>query len=134
MILPWHKSAYSKLKKMIDQNHLPHALLITGVEKIGKFELAQKLIQTLLCTDSSCGKCVTCLALMKDEPTADLDDSVLIRRSHYPNLIYCRIELRDKPPHNMAKDILVDQIRAFCDSLAKTADSLQIGVFFTQTK
>ena len=130
MIFPWHKSAYSKLKKMIDQNHFPHALLITGVEKIGKFELAQKLIQTLLCTDSSCGKCVTCLALMKDEPTADLDDSVLIRRSHYPNLIYCRIELRDKPPHNMAKDILVDQIRAFCDSLAKTADSLQIGVIF----
>ena len=72
MIFPWHKSAYSKLKKMIDQNHLPHALLITGVEKIGKFELAQKLIQTLLCTDSSCGKCVTCLALMKDEPTNDI--------------------------------------------------------------
>ena len=32
MILPWHKSAFSKLKKMIDLNHVPHALLITGVE------------------------------------------------------------------------------------------------------
>jgi len=49
MILPWHQSAFLELRKMIDQNHLPHALLITGVEKIGKFELAEQLIQTLLC-------------------------------------------------------------------------------------
>jgi DNA polymerase-3 subunit delta' len=128
MILPWHKSAYSKLKKMIDQNHFPHALLITGVEKIGKFELAQKLIQTLLCEEQSCGQCELCLTLKKDNPREVLEYSVLIRRSHYPNLIYCRNELNDSGA--VSKDIRVDQVRAFCESLGKTADALQIGVIF----
>ena len=128
MILPWHRSAYTKINKMIDQNHLPHALLITGVQKIGKFEFAQTLIQKLLCKESSCGKCGTCLSLMKDQPNANLEHSALIRRSHYPNLIYCRAELNDSG--SMSKDIRVDQIRAFCESLGKTADSLQIGIIF----
>ncbi len=128
MILPWHRSAYTKINKMIDQNHLPHALLITGVQKIGKFEFAQTLIQKLLCKESSCGKCGTCLSLMKDQPNANLEHSALIRRSHYPNLIYCRVELNDSG--SMSKDIRVDQIRAFCESLGKTADSLQIGIIF----
>ena len=30
----------------------------------------------------------------------------------------------------MSKDIRVDQIRAFCESLGKTAETLQIGVIF----
>ena len=128
MILPWHKSAYSKLKKMIDQNHFPHALLITGVEKIGKFELAQKLIQTLLCEEQSCGQCELCLTLKKDNPREDLEYRALIRRSHYPNLIYCCNELNDSG--TMSKDIRVDQVRAFCESLGKTADALKIGVIF----
>ena len=128
MIFPWHKSAYSKLKKMIDQNHFPHALLITGVEKIGKFELAQKLIQTLLCEEQSCGQCELCLTLKKDNPREDLEYSALIRRSHYPNLIYCCNELNDSG--TMSKDIRVDQVRAFCESLGKTADALKIGVIF----
>jgi DNA polymerase-3 subunit delta' len=130
MTLPWHSSAHKKIDKMINQNHLPHALLITGVQKIGKFEFSQTLIQQLLCKESSCGKCSICLSLIKDEPNADLENHVLIRRSHFPNLIYCRIERREKSPHDMAKNILVDQIRAFCDSLAKTANSLQIGIIF----
>lgn len=128
MNLPWHSSAHKKINKMIDQNHLPHALLITGVQKIGKFEFAQTLIQKLLCKDSFCGNCAVCLSLTKDEPNANLEHSVLIRRSHYPNLIYCRAELNDSG--SMSKDIRVDQIRAFCESLGKTADSLQIGIIF----
>ena len=128
MNLPWHQSAHKKINQMIDQNHLPHALLITGVQKIGKFEFAQALIQKLLCKESSCGKCGVCLSLTKDEPNTNIEHSVLIRRSHYPNLIYCRAELNDSG--SMSKDIRVDQIRAFCDSLGKTADSLQIGIIF----
>ena len=48
MTFPWHKKASEKLDKMIEQNHLPHALLITGVEKIGKFDFTQALIKKLL--------------------------------------------------------------------------------------
>ncbi len=128
MILPWHRNAFAKLKQMIDQNHLPHALLITGVEKIGKFELANQLIKTLLCKKNSCGECKNCQSLKKDNPKKILDHSVLIRRSHYPNMIYCSNELNDKGI--LSKEIRVDQIRAFCESLEKTAQELQIGMIF----
>jgi len=128
MILPWQKSARDKLDKMIQQNHLPHALLITGVKRIGKLTLTQNLIQKLLCHDSSCGTCELCQSLQKDYPEEEIGHSVLIRRSHYPNLIYCRTELNDSG--SMSKEIRVDQIRAFCEVLSKTAESLQIGVIF----
>ena len=128
MMFPWHKKASDKLEKMIEQNHLPHALLITGVEKIGKFNFTQNLIKKLVCSNSSCNLCELCTALNNDDPLLELDHSVLIRRSHYPNLIYCRTELNDSG--SMSKDIRVDQIRAFCESLGKTAETLQIGVIF----
>ena len=128
MMFPWHKKAIEKLDKMIEQKLLPHALLISGVEKIGKFDFTQNLIQKLLCSDSSCNHCEICNALKNDDLLSDLDQSVSIRRSHYPNLIYCRAELNDSG--SMSKDIRVDQIRAFCESLGKTADTLQIGVIF----
>ena len=128
MNLPWHQSAHKKINKMIDQNHLPHALLITGVQNIGKLEFSQNLIQRLLCSNDSCGNCEVCLYIMKDNPSSALEHSVFIRRSHYPNLIYCRTELNDSG--SMSKDIRVDQVRAFCDSLGKTADSIQIGIIF----
>jgi DNA polymerase III, gamma/tau subunits len=128
MILPWHKKPFAKLKQMIDQNHLPHALLITGSEKIGKFELMQQLVKTLLCEDQTCGQCALCRSIAKDNPKQVLDDSVLIRRSHYPNMVYCRTEINDKGVES--KNIRIDQIRAFCDALNKTADNLQIGVLF----
>ena len=128
MMFPWHKKASDKLDKMIEQNHMPHALLITGVEKIGKFDFTQSLIKKLLCPKASCDRCELCNALNNDDLMSELDHSVLIRRSHYPNLIYCRTELNDSG--SMSKDIRVDQIRAFCESLGKTAESLQIGVVF----
>ena len=128
MTLPWHQNAFAKLKQMLEQNHLPHALLITGPEKIGKLELALGFIQTLLCANQSCGECQHCRKLAKDDPRCDLDQPVLIRRSNYPNMIYCRKELA--PSGALAKEIKVDQIRAFCDSLNKTADELQVGIIF----
>ena len=88
MILPWHKKPFAKLKQMIDQNHLPHALLITGSEQMGKFELMQQLVKILLCEEETCDQCVLCRAISKDNPKQALDDSVLIRRSHYPNMVY----------------------------------------------
>ena len=131
MIFPWHKSAYSKLKKMIDQNHFPHALLITGVEKIGKFAFTEELVRLLLCENQSCGECDLCQSLKKDNPKEDLGYDVLIRRSHHPNLIYCRTEIpKDSASNSISKEIRIDQIRAFCETLSKTADGLQIGVIF----
>ena len=128
MMLPWHKAAFEKLRKMIDQNHLPHALLITGSPQMGKFELMQQLVQTLLCQDQSCGECNVCRAIAKDNPKEILETSTLIRRSHYPDMVYCRTEINNQGVES--NNIRIDQIRAFCETLNKTADDLQIGVLF----
>ncbi|MBC8493205.1 MAG: DNA polymerase III subunit delta' [Candidatus Thioglobus sp.] len=121
MNLPWHDQALSKLQKMIDQNHLPHALLITGGEKMGKFELMQQLVGILLNDDS---------VIRRDNIREDLDHPVLIRRSNYTNLIYCRAGEINEKTKNRSNDIRIDQVRAFCEALNKTADDLQIGVLY----
>ncbi|WPE16742.1 DNA polymerase III subunit delta' [Candidatus Thioglobus autotrophicus] len=121
MNLPWHDQALSKLQKMIDQNHLPHALLITGSEKIGKFELMQQLVGILLDNDE---------IIRRDNIREELDHPVLIRRSNYTNMIYCRAGEINEKTKNRSKDIRIDQVRAFCEALNKTADQLQIGVIF----
>ena len=121
MNLPWHDQALAKLQKMIDQNHLPHALLITGNEKIGKFEFMQQLVGVLLNDDA---------IIRKDNILQELDHPVLIRRSNYPNMVYCRAGEINEKTKNRSKDIRINQVRAFCEALNKTADQLQIGVIF----
>ncbi len=120
-ILPWHQTAFTKLEKMIAQNHLPHALLITGVIQMGKFELAISLIKTLIKN----GDCIDA-----DNVRDDLDVAVLYRRSHYENLIYCRGGEINKKTKKISKKIRIDQVRGFCEALNKTANDLQIGLLF----
>ena len=121
MILPWHQVAFDKLSKMVENDHLPHALLITGAEGIGKLELAKTFIKTLAPHGDR---------IDQDLIEQELDTPTLIRRSNYENLIYCRSgEINDKTK-NRSKEIRIDQVRAFCEALNKTADDLQIGVLF----
>lgn len=120
-ILPWHQTAFAKLQKMIEQNHLPHALLITGAAQIGKFELMQQLVGVLLNDDE---------LIRRDNVKEDLDYTVLIRRSNYPNMIYCRAGELSPTTKKPSKEIRIDQVREFCDVLNKTADTLQIGVIY----
>ena len=128
MILPWHNHAFLKFDKMIKQNRLPHALLISGPKQIAKFEFVKMLIKHLLCKDNACGTCALCVGIDSDNVRQDLDKSVLIRRSHYQNMVYCRSEIGANG-HKLS-DIKVDQIRFFCETLYKTADNLRIGVLF----
>jgi len=121
MNLPWHDQVLAKLQQMIDQNHLPHALLITGNEKIGKFEFMQQLVGVLLNDDA---------VIRKDNILQELDHPVLIRRSNYPNMIYCRSGEINENTKNRSNEIRINQVRAFCEALNKTADQLQIGVIF----
>lgn len=121
MTLPWHQKAYSKLVQMIDQNHLPHALLITGSERMGKIELMQDLVSLLTGEKEK---------IKRDNIRHELDYPTLIRRSNYQNMIYCRAGEVNENTKNISKDIRVDQVRAFCDALNKTSDELQIGVLF----
>jgi len=64
MIYSWHQSTWDKITKARSQDHLPHALLLTGEAGIGKAELAKELAKSLLCLSplsyKACSSCKAC--------------------------------------------------------------------------
>lgn len=64
--IPGHEAAKARLRAMADNDHLPHALLISAPEGAGEMMLARAFVQYLHCTDhtpdgDSCGKCPSCI-------------------------------------------------------------------------
>jgi DNA polymerase-3 subunit delta' len=61
---PWHDSSWEKFVTARSRNHLPHALLISGSEGIGKLGFAKKIVNALLCTspvdNQACQNCKSC--------------------------------------------------------------------------
>ncbi len=67
-LLPWHQSLWQQLQQSRRQGRLPHALLLSGAEGLGKLAFAQSLARSVLCEqpDSqghACGHCRQCLLL-----------------------------------------------------------------------
>lgn len=62
--IPSHESVKERLRALVDNNRLPHALLIEGPEGVGKFALARALAQYIHCENrtagDSCGVCPSC--------------------------------------------------------------------------
>lgn len=60
-----NEPAKQQLKRMIDADKIPHALLLTGPQGIGKLALARAAAQYIHCehkvNGDSCGKCPSCL-------------------------------------------------------------------------
>jgi len=48
-VQPWHQSVWHELVRRQQSGGLPHALLLTGLEGIGKHQLALHVAQWLLC-------------------------------------------------------------------------------------
>lgn len=63
--IPAHESIKERLRAMVDNDRLPHALLIHGRSGTGKMMMARALSQYIHCTDrqsgDSCGKCPACI-------------------------------------------------------------------------
>jgi len=61
---PWHQKTWDKFIDARSRQHLPHALLISGAEGIGKIEFAHKLVKSLLClepkSNNACNQCKAC--------------------------------------------------------------------------
>ena len=61
---PWQRSAWQQLFQQFESEHLPHALLFSGLEGVGKQQLARALAQLLLCDtpdhNLACGQCKGC--------------------------------------------------------------------------
>jgi len=63
--IPAHESVKEHLRALVDNNRLPHALLLEGPAGIGKFALARALAQYIHCENrtadgDSCGVCPSC--------------------------------------------------------------------------
>lgn len=59
-----HQSEIDHLRRMVDDDRIPHALLISGAPGSGKFMLARAFAQYIHCTDKvngdACGRCPSC--------------------------------------------------------------------------
>jgi len=108
MPLPWQQTAWSQLEQSWRTDRLPHALLLHGVEGLGKFELAKWLAQSLLCEAGSqpessrlqpCKQCASCK---------------LFAAGSHPDFILIR-------PEEDKQQISVDQIRIASERLSLTS-------------
>jgi len=101
----WITEQQLLLSQQISNNTLPHALVITGVEKSGKALLAQWLVEVLACQQLSesngvlvaCQQCKCCQ---------------LLQSASYPDHLYLRLE---------GNTIGVDQVRQASRFFEKTA-------------
>ena len=101
--LPWQETLWDTLNTSIEQERLPHAILINGPSGIGKVRLAKALAQHLLCsaemTKYACGSCKGCQ---------------LLAAGSHADITYLE-------PEEPGKPIKIDPVRALCESLSKTA-------------
>ena len=76
--LPWHQQQWQLLQASRSQGRLPHAILLTGPQGLGKQEFAQLLAQSLLCQNpvedgQPCNECRFCqLFLAGNHPDFNL--------------------------------------------------------------
>jgi len=98
----WQQPQRSRLQRQIDEDRLPHAILLTGVSDIGKKGFAFALGSQLLCKHPDAGlACDSCAACH------------LLRAGSHPDLRIVRPE--------ESKLIVVGQIRDLIDWASKTA-------------
>ncbi len=105
-LYPWQQAIWQHLLAAHKAERLPHALLFTGAEGLGKSRLATTFAQALLCdalsdTGQPCGACRGCH---------------LFQVGNHPD--YRRIE-----PEEKGKAIKIDTIRAFVDKGALMAQA-----------
>ncbi len=97
MNYPWQATQWQSFCQQKSQQRLPHAIVITGVDGLGKLTLANQMVATMLCEqyDASepCGQCHSC--------------QLFIAGSHPDHIL---IE-----PEESGKQIKIEQIRALKD-------------------
>lgn len=98
MIYPWQTELWQRFTNQIQQKRVPHALLITGVAGLGKNQLCQRLVASMLCVSrqsdgTHCGQCHSCQ---------------LFNAGNHPD----HMEIN---PEENGKQIKIDQIRLLKD-------------------
>lgn len=101
MIYPWQQPQWQHLQQGREQGRLPHALLLTGPEGLGKRHFALQLAHGLLCQQpdpqgEACGQCPRCQ---------------LITAGNHPDFFALS-------PAEGSSVIKIDQIRALIESFS----------------
>lgn len=93
-LFPWQQEVWQHVVSRVEQQRLPHAVLLTGVEGLGKIQVAVKMAESLLCLAvdqqfHACGGCHSCQ---------------LMQAGNHPDHFTIRAE-------ETGKSIKIDQIR-----------------------
>ncbi len=103
-LLPWHETEWKQLQAVYAFGRLPHALLFTGAEGIGKLRFVSRFAAYLLCNTPS----------HADEPCGNCQSCRLFAKGNHP-------DYQEIVPDELGKAIKIDQIREFTGSAALTS-------------
>ncbi len=105
----WHQEQWHALDARLAQRRLPHALLLTGAQGVGKVAFAEALAAGLLCTQAegtqACGQCQNC---------------ALVAAGTHPDKSVVSFAVNPKDG-KVARELKVDQVRGIAESLTLTA-------------
>ncbi len=107
-ILPWHEEVWARLQRARHDDRMPHALLFSGPEGLGKHAFVRLFAQSLLCDspdarDLGCGSCRGCHLFLADT---------------HPDFRWLAPE-----PDAKSREIKIDAVRAANDADHLTAQS-----------
>ncbi len=131
-LAPWQQRIHDQAAEALDAGRLPHALLFSGPEGIGKRRVAERLARRLLCEArvppaDACGACRNCRLFDARHQMPSIETRPDGRLAHpdghsgHPDVRFVGFEWRDKPaPPRMRTDITIDQIRLMSEKLSLT--------------
>lgn len=100
---PWQLKQWQQLVTAVQQDKLPHALLLAGIPGLGKQQFAQNLAQFILCqaphNQSACNACTSCL---------------LFTSQNHPDYYFLQ-------PEEESKSLKIDTVRTLITDLQQTA-------------
>ncbi len=124
-ILPWQKASWEAIEKLLSTDKLPQALLLYGMEGLGKSQFAHYLAKSKLCLQNSLAPCEDCrschlfqvsthpdffhLALM------DSNQSIKIQAVREVNSAICK-----KPQLSPCQIVIIDDADAMTMSAANS--------------
>jgi len=112
MIYPWQQSQWQQVEQLIKSGRLPHAILLTGNQGLGKADFARALASAVLCkqptADSqACGQCQMCQ---------------LLAAATHPDFYYIKpTASENSKSKNPVLNIRIDDIRNLCGKLNQTS-------------
>jgi DNA polymerase-3 subunit delta' len=100
----WHVPHWQRLQLALEQERMPHALLLLGPGGLGKRAFAQRWVARLLChapqAGEACGECHGCRLRMAGT---------------HPD--FYRVELAPNREGKLRSEIVIDQVRTVCEKL-----------------